>query len=339
MSISIKIKKSYPDFCLNIDFESSSRRIGILGGSGSGKSLTLKCISGIVKADDGIISADGRELFNSEKRVNLKPRQRKTGYLFQNYALFPTMSVKENIMCVLRGSKVQKEEIAELMLEKFNLTGLENHLPSQLSGGQQQRCALARIMACEPDIILLDEPFSALDAAMRDEVMGELISMLFDYEGIIITVSHNRDEIYALSDEVIILDKGSVVSKGSKSKVFLNPINAASARLTGHKNAAAAIIKDKRIYIEDWNLYLDINADIKAVSIPHDRFHLKSRGKAELCFEIYDMVSAELQNCYNIYFRPHKDSKKRLVCTIPKERWTGNIKRLYVYNEDISFFY
>ncbi len=210
MSIKIDVKKKYKDFSLDASIESNARHIGIMGRSGSGKSLLLKCISGIVKPDEGFISIYGRELFDSRKGINIKTAERKTGYLFQNYALFPAMSVRGNIMCVLSGSGEQKRAEAEMLIEKFGLKGLEKHLPSQLSGGEQQRCALARMMASKPDVILLDEPFSALDEDMRDDVMRELKAMLSDYKGIIITVSHRREEIYAMSDEVITLEKGAV---------------------------------------------------------------------------------------------------------------------------------
>ena len=210
MSIHIDVKKKYKDFSLNVSFESNSRHIGIMGRSGSGKSLLLKCVSGIVKPDEGVISLDERELFNSHTGVNIKTAKRKTGYLFQNYALFPAMTVSENIMCVLSGSREQKRAEAEILFKKFNLNGLEKHLPSQLSGGEQQRCALARMMASKPDAVLLDEPFSALDEDMRDDIMRELKAMLSDYRGTVITVSHRREEIYAMSDEVISLEKGAV---------------------------------------------------------------------------------------------------------------------------------
>ncbi len=213
MSIKIDVKKKYKDFSLDVSLESNARHIGIMGRSGSGKSLLLKCISGIVKPDEGVISLDDRELFNSQRDIDIKTAKRKTGYLFQNYALFPAMSVKGNIMCVLSGSVEQKRAEAEMLIKKFGLKGLEKHLPSQLSGGEQQRCALARMMASKPDVILLDEPFSALDEDMRDDVMRELKAMLSDYKGVIITVSHRREEIYTMSDEVIMLEKGSVCER------------------------------------------------------------------------------------------------------------------------------
>ena len=168
MAIDVKILKKWGEFCLDIRFQSQSKRIGILGASGSGKSMTLKSIAGIETPDSGYIEIDGNILFDKETKINLKPQKRKVGYLFQNYALFPTMTVEQNIAAGLKGKKpVLRRRVGE-MVRKFGLTGLENRYPHQLSGGQQQRTALARIMAYEPKVILLDEPFSALDMYLKD---------------------------------------------------------------------------------------------------------------------------------------------------------------------------
>ena len=163
MAISAEIHRKLNHFALDVCFSSKSRRIGILGASGCGKSMTLKSIAGIEVPDSGNIVVEGRILFDSDSRINLKPQKRNIGYLFQNYALFPTMTVAKNIAAGLKGNRKENEQRVREMVRKFRLDGLEDQLPAQLSGGQQQRVALARIMAYEPDVILLDEPFSALD--------------------------------------------------------------------------------------------------------------------------------------------------------------------------------
>ena len=168
MAVNVDIQKQLGDFRLDIRFKSSARRIGILGASGSGKSMTLKSIAGIEQPDRGIIEADGRTFYDRDRRISLKPQERNVGYLFQNYALFPTMTVEKNIAAGLKGGRKEKEARVREMIRKFRLEGLEKHLPGQLSGGQQQRTALARIMTCEPGMILLDEPFSALDMYMKE---------------------------------------------------------------------------------------------------------------------------------------------------------------------------
>ena len=151
--------------------------------------MTLKCIAGIEKPDRGTITLDGRVLFDSEKHINLTPQQRRVGYPFQQYALFPNMTAAQNILCGIRtGSRTEKKETLAALLRTFRLEGLEKKLPAQLSGGQQQRVALARILASEPQMILLDEPFSALDSYLKWELeLGELLGA---FDGPILWVSH-----------------------------------------------------------------------------------------------------------------------------------------------------
>ena len=153
--------------------------------------MTLKCIAGIEKPDRGTITLDGRVLFDSEKHINLTPQQRRVGYPFQQYALFPNMTAAQNILCGIRtGSRAVKKEKLAALLRTFRLEGLEKKLPAQLSGGQQQRVALARILASEPQAILLDEPFSALDSYLKWELELELGELLGAFDGPILWVSH-----------------------------------------------------------------------------------------------------------------------------------------------------
>ena len=158
--------------------ESDAGRIGILGESGSGKSMTLKSIAGIESVDSGHIAVGGRVLYDSEEKISLKPQKRNVGYMFQNYALFPTMSVLKNVMAGLGRATDENRSRAADMLKRFRMEGFENRLPGELSGGQQQRVALARIMVTEPDLILLDEPFSALDSYLRERMQLEMLEML-----------------------------------------------------------------------------------------------------------------------------------------------------------------
>ena len=183
MGITVDIEKTFGDFDMKIQFDTENRRIGILGASGSGKSMTLKTLAGIVTPDKGLIKIGDRVLFDSANRINIKTRERRIGYLFQNYALFPTMTVEENIASGLRGNRQAKRDRVSLMIENFALTGLEKRYPGELSGGQMQRVALARIMAYAPDVILLDEPFSALDVFLKDRLQQELFDALSDYPG------------------------------------------------------------------------------------------------------------------------------------------------------------
>ncbi len=257
MSVLIKIEKKIGDFFLQIDFSSDAKRIGILGASGCGKSMTLKSIAGIVEPDRGKISIDGKTLFDSAHKVNPIPQKRKVGYLFQNYALFPNMNVRQNIGIGLKMPRKEKERIVDFYIKKFQLEGLEKQLPSQLSGGQQQRVALARIMAYQPDVILLDEPFSALDIDLKERVQHEILALLDEYKGTVIMVSHSRDEIYRFSEDLLIIDKGQSICQGKTRDIFKDPGFEAAARLTGCKNIVSVVHDQERLYIPDWDLSIN----------------------------------------------------------------------------------
>ena len=261
--ISVNIKKNFGSFSLDVELNTASNRIGILGASGCGKSMTLKSIAGILTPDEGIIQSDERVMFDSGKGINIKPQDRNIGYLFQNYALFPNMTVRKNIEAGVKGKKDEKRKKAEEMIRRFSLSGLEERYPQGLSGGQQQRVALARIMAQEPDIILLDEPFSALDVFLKEKLQRELFEMLADYDGIVIMVSHSRDEIYTFADSVLVMDNGQNVAFGKKEDIFRNPGVVSAARLTGCKNISRAdVLDDGRLFLKDWGVMLSIEAEI-----------------------------------------------------------------------------
>lgn len=263
MAVKVSIQKKLGNFNLDIHLESDSRRIGILGASGCGKSMTLKSIAGIERPDRGQIIIDGRTVYDSQQKLNMKPQKRNIGYLFQNYALFPTMSVRSNIAAGLRGTRAENARRIEEMIEKFRLQGLEDRLPGELSGGQQQRVALARIMAYEPDAILLDEPYSALDVFLKDRLQQEMQELLDEYEGTVILVSHSRDEIYRFSDEILIMDEGRIICKGEPKALFADPQWKEAARLTGCKN----IVSVKKIgahilQVPEWGVELQLASEI-----------------------------------------------------------------------------
>ena len=265
MSIILDVKKDLDGFSLDLDLESSASRIGILGASGSGKSMTLRMIAGIERPDSGRIEINGRVLFDSASGVDLKPQQRRVGYMFQSYALFPTMTVMENICCGIKGTRAEQREKAKHVIDRFRLTGLEERLPDALSGGQQQRVALARIMANEPDVLLLDEPSSALDVYLKDRLQRELEEMLADYNGIMIMVSHSRDEIYRFADETAVIKDGRVIAHKNTKQLFADPGNKETAILTGCKNfTAVRIIDDHTLACVDWEITVKTESVIPA---------------------------------------------------------------------------
>ena len=228
--LKVNIQKELKEFDLDVDFELKKGCLGILGPSGCGKSMTLKSIAGIVNPDNGFISLNDTVYFDSSNKTNLKPQKRNVGYLFQNYALFPNMTVEENVAIGL-GKDYDKNHLSEI-IKRYHLNGLEKRYPRELSGGQQQRVALARIMAYGPDVILFDEPFSAMDTFLKEQLRLELVNSLKDFDGFSIMVTHNRDEAFQFCDELIILDKGKVIAKGDTHEVFENPRKVQVARLT-----------------------------------------------------------------------------------------------------------
>ena len=207
MALTVDLEKRLGDFHLQVNFQAGDEALALLGASGCGKSVTLKCIAGILRPDRGHIELDGKVLFDSRKSINLPPQQRGVGYLFQQYALFPHMTVAQNIAAALhRQPKKGRAETARRLLETFHLTGLEQHYPAQLSGGQQQRVALVRILASKPQAILLDEPFSALDSSLKLELELELESMLEGFGGTVLWVSHDRAEVERHCRQVAVIE-------------------------------------------------------------------------------------------------------------------------------------
>ena len=213
MGLYVNIAKRLNQFNLQVEFNLENGLTGLMGASGSGKSMTLKCIAGIELPDSGKIVLDGKVLFDSEAKVNLPPQKRNVGYLFQSYALFPNMNVVENILCGLQAkglSDAEANERAQKLVEKFKLQGLEKSYPRQLSGGQKQRVALARLLAAEPEVILLDEPFSALDEDLKEDLQRELRAALAEFGGVALLVSHNKSEIKKLCNSAYVIKQGQV---------------------------------------------------------------------------------------------------------------------------------
>lgn len=283
MSLSVSIKKKFKGFSLDVNFETDGEYVGILGASGSGKSMTLKCIAGIETPDEGRIVLNGRVLFDSEAKINLRPQDRRIGYLFQNYALFPNMTVKENIGAGLKLSKKERDTKISEMIIKFHLEGMENKYPSQLSGGQQQRVALARIFAYEPDVLLLDEPFSALDTHLKEKLQTEILDFLQLYEGDVLMVTHSRDEVYKFCKNLVIVDHGKSILYGNTKDIFEHPRLLAVARLTGCKNISQCqVISSHSIYSSDWDVLLELERKVpehtKYVGIRAHNIHLAEKN-------------------------------------------------------------
>ena len=208
--LEVQIYKKLAEFDLDASFQVDDNILGLMGASGSGKSMTLKCIAGIETPDQGRIVLNNRVLFDSEKKINVPIQKRNVGYMFQSYALFPNMNVYENISVGLRARKVKDVDIVvQKVMQQFRVFELASRYPKQLSGGQRQRVALARLMAYEPDVLLLDEPFSALDEDLKEDLLQELKSEL-QISKPVIFVSHNKEEVNYLCDLKYKIKQGKI---------------------------------------------------------------------------------------------------------------------------------
>lgn len=230
MALYVDIEKKCGNFLLKVKFTAEKEVLGLLGASGCGKSMTLKCIAGIEKPDKGVIRLDDKVFFDSEKRIHLPVQKRRVGYLFQDYALFPNMTVLQNILCGAGDRKKASEYV-----KRFFLEGKEQLYPAQLSGGQKQRTAMARMLAGEPEILMLDEPFTALDNYLKMQLERELMKVMEDYGKTVLFVSHDRNEAYRMTDRIAVMEDGKILDVQPKEELFQNPASLAATLLTGCK--------------------------------------------------------------------------------------------------------
>ena len=292
MSLHVDIKKRLGSFVLESAFEQDGGVLGLLGASGCGKSMTLKCIAGIEKPDEGRIVLDGRVLYDSAARVNLPPQQRQVGYLFQNYALFPNMTVRQNIAVGLHREKDRRKRERELedAIHLFQLDGLENHRPYQLSGGQQQRVALARILVNRPQLLMLDEPFSALDSHLRLRLQMELKERLGVFGRDVLMVTHSRDEAYHMCGRIAVMESGKIKIVKETKELFADPESICAAAITGCKNIASARkIGEYEVEVPDWGIRLTtakpVRDDVTAVGIRAHYFNTKTlQNRADVVY-------------------------------------------------------
>lgn len=263
----VEIQKQLPGFLLDVAFNTDRTPLGLLGGSGAGKSLILRCITGLDTPDRGRIVLNGKVLFDSDRGIDLPPRDRACGILFQNYALFPHLTIAENISFGMQTGISQREikQEVERLLIAVELAGMGDRYPEELSGGQQQRVALARAKASEPEIMLLDEPFSALDTYLRDKQEKLLRNNSIHYRGVTLFVTHNLEEAYRICPKLLVLDRGTAIALGTKQDVFEHPGNFRTAQLTGCKNFSRAVAKStNQIEAIDWDCILEVSEFIPA---------------------------------------------------------------------------
>jgi molybdate transport system ATP-binding protein len=242
MSLIVDIHKSFPTFELDVSFEAGNETLGLLGASGCGKSLTLRCIAGLEKPDKGRIVVAGTTFFDSEQGIDLTAQERKTALLFQSYMLFPNLTVAQNIAAGI-SRKMPKGEVHTIVseqLERFGLKGFGGRYPIRLSGGQQQRVALARMLVANPAILMLDEPFSALDSHLKASLEFDLLDLFDSFEGTIVYVSHDIDEAFRFCDRIAVIDRGSLREIATTEQIRDHPTTYATMKVSGVKNISAA---------------------------------------------------------------------------------------------------
>jgi len=224
MGLKVDVRKKVNGFDLDSSWEIGNELAVLFGYSGAGKSLTLQLIAGLMKPDSGVITANGKACFDSTQGVDIPPQHRSFGYVFQDLALFPHMTVKDNILYGAKGvAKDERMERLSGMIESFRLNDLENKLPAEISGGQKQRVAFARALIRRPDVLLLDEPFSALDNPLRVEMRAFLLQIRKDFDIPVVLVTHDVVEAYTMPDTLIVYANGRVMQKGTPIEVFSNP--------------------------------------------------------------------------------------------------------------------
>lgn len=341
MPLSVQIEKKLGDFRLEASFEAGEECFGLLGASGCGKSVTLRCIAGILKPDRGRIVLDGRVLFDSEQGIDLKPQERRIGYLFQQYALFPNMTVRRNIEAAVRGSRADRQAAADRMMREFRISEIAELRPAQISGGQKQRAALARILASDPALICLDEPFSALDSFLRRQLELGLSEMLSGFHGTVLWVSHDRGEIYRNCSRVCVMDQGKTMETAAVKKLFTHPETEAAARLAGCRNFAEAVRADDAgsvaVHVPAWNLTLHCTPPLpdpfRKIGIRPESLRPADAGGSgngrENCFSCRVVREIEEPDCMSILLRPEGAAVNAdLLCMeLSKEAWAETRRR------------
>lgn len=276
MSLIVDIRKELAQFDLEVSVEVGNETLGFLGASGCGKSMTLRCVAGVETPDEGKIVLNGRVLFDSAAKVNLSPQERKTALLFQNYQLFPNLTVEQNIGAGIdpATSAAHRKELIDQQVKRFALEGYERSYPLQLSGGQQQRVALARMLAAQPGILMLDEPFAALDAHLKSQLEQELLDLFDAYEGSILYVSHDIDEAFRFCDRIAVVGEGRIREIGPTQQIVSHPGTLDTIKLSGCKNTSAARqVGPGLVEAIDWGITL-----ATTIAIPEDLAYVGVRA-------------------------------------------------------------
>jgi molybdate transport system permease protein len=328
----VDIQKQLQSFLLNVSFSANEQALGLLGASGSGKSMTLRCIAGMETPTKGRIVLNERVLFDSERGINIPSRERRIGFLFQNYALFPHLTVAQNIAFGIpkRTSALSVKQQVETQLIAMQLEGLANRYPHQLSGGQQQRVALARALASQPEALLLDEPFSALDTHLRSQLEKQLILTLSTYQGATLFVTHNLEEAYRVCRDLLVLERGCAIASGSKYDIFEHPGTFSIAQLTGCKNFSRAVGRaSQEVDASDWGVRLrviePIPNSLSYVGIRAHQLIFTNESNQENTFPCWLATTIETPHRMTLYLKlnssPASPQDYHLQAEVFKEKW------------------
>lgn len=338
MSLVLDIKKAYPDFSLDVRLEAAGERVALLGASGCGKSCTLRCIAGVETPDEGRIAVNGVTFFDSARGINLSPQQRKCALLFQNYQLFPNLSVADNVLAGVEGrlSREGRDELARRYLSIFGMAGYADRYPARLSGGQQQRVALARMLAARPAIYMFDEPFSALDSFLKSALEQNLLDLFSVIDSTVLYVSHDIDEACRLCERLCVLHNGRVEEDGTVEQVVQRPQTLAALRLTGCKNTSRARkVGDTLVEALDWGMTFDVGApvadDVAYLGVRANYFHIDNReapGKNSYMLRVARVSDSRFERLV-LLDPPRSDASSRLtwkvntvgadMATLPRE--------------------
>ncbi|MFW5426017.1 MAG: ABC transporter ATP-binding protein [Methylophagaceae bacterium] len=254
--LKLTLQQSLPNLDVGLECH-TGELVALVGPSGAGKTSVLRCIAGLQSPQQGTIECKNTVWFDSKKSINKTPQQRRVGMVFQNYALFPHLSVSENIQLAFDSDQQADQHSVKELLEKVNLSGFDQRYPSQLSGGQQQRVAIARALARQPEVLLLDEPFSAVDKVTRRKLYLELNTLRRDLAMPMILVTHDLDEAAMLADQICVIHQGKTLQQGVPDQVLYKPNNTAVAKQVDVRNVASAMLVDDDSHLKlKWHEYL-----------------------------------------------------------------------------------
>ncbi|HIV62214.1 MAG TPA: ATP-binding cassette domain-containing protein [Candidatus Butyricicoccus avistercoris] len=324
--LEVNITKKLRAFTLDVNFKADNNALALLGQSGSGKSMTLKCIAGVEKPDSGKIVLDGEILYDSTQGICLPPQKRRIGLLFQNYALFPMMTLLQNVMsgCKQIPRKARKAHALEL-IKRFGLEGFENTYPNKLSGGEQQRAALARMLAANPRLLLFDEPFSALDTHLRRQLSQMTADVLRNYDGSAIVVSHDCAEAFRLCPQIAVMEKGKITAHKDRVSLFKAPETVAAAKLIGCENILPVRTGEKNVIVSNLGIIVDkIKPDeITAIGLPANAIHIDNNGEYKFNATVIQIINSP----YEVTLVLNMDySKYDIFCSLPN---SVEIPKLY----------